>query len=366
MVRFSSNKCKILSKNVPFNDILLKIETYLTSQDINSKRNRIKREPGMYLLGTLDPQHTTGYRLHQISAIIRQRNESRHMITALTIRVGRLWQENDNNDDFNEDNEYDMDNDDDMDDDDDNLVSESLDFFQSLPQPSLMLLLGANSAEKCALCRELSRQISTKYNKRTALVDTRSGVAGYLESPLETGQSVRFYVNSITNQSNIIDQTRSIFPQCVIVDEVLSEHDINVVSKLQSEGISCIVGTNMHSLKALIGHPVFSRLLPQQQSLNHNNSIKNINTISPYLIVLEMDYKGNNVKMYKNIPDAIVSIKKKLEPPCKNYNIKWNDAYIQNKHSQTNSAFITHKIMNSYSSNIPTNNIMYNNILPTQ
>ena len=46
---------------------------------------------------------------------------------------------------------------------------------------------------------------------RTALVDTRSTVGGYTQSPLETGQAVRFYVNSTTNQYNTIDATRSIY-----------------------------------------------------------------------------------------------------------------------------------------------------------
>merc|ERR1719251_558680 len=82
---------------------------------------------GRQLLGALDPQKTTGFRLHQITSIVRQRNEARDTITALNLRVGRLW----NMDASMEEN----------------LVSDSIDFFQSLDTPSTMLLLGPNTSE---------------------------------------------------------------------------------------------------------------------------------------------------------------------------------------------------------------------------
>ena len=52
-----------------------------------------------------------------------------------------------------------------------------------------------------------------------------------------------------------------------MVDEVLSSEDIESIGKLQSEGISVIVGTNMHSLEALLGNPLYSQLLPPQDRL---------------------------------------------------------------------------------------------------
>merc|ERR1712176_1706105 len=228
----------------------------------NDKKKQVQpqKPAGLQLLGSLDPQKTTGFRLHQITSIVRQRNEARDTITALNLRVGRLW---------NMDVSMEQ-----------NLIEDALDFFQSLDTPSTMLLLGPNTAEKCALVREISKSLSSApINMRTALVDTRSTVGGFTKSPIETGQSVRFYVNSVTNQKNQMLATRSIYPQVVVVDEVLSEDDIEAIGKLQSEGISVVIGTNMHSLEALLGHPLYSQLLPPQDRLVSPHSLP-INAMS--------------------------------------------------------------------------------------
>jgi len=280
----------------------------------------------------LDPQKTTGFRLHQITSVVRQRNEARDAITAINLRVGRLW---------NMDVSMKQ-----------NLVEDSIDFFQSLESPSTMLLLGPNTAEKCALLREISKSLSSPpINMRTALVDTRSTVGGFTKSPIETGQAVRFYVNSVTNQKNQIDATRSIYPQVVVVDEVLSDGDIEAIGKLQSEGISVVVGTNMHSLEALLAHPIYSQLLPPQDRLISPHSMSPLNTMSgsmhqrrssygysamsPHLLILEMNRDGTEVKMYKNIPAAVKAIKRFSQPEFSQYTLKWQ-GYTQRDSNTAN------------------------------
>eukprot|EP01084_Bolivina_argentea_P004412 8384_1 len=346
MVRFAqNNRVSIINKVfLRFDDVLRRLEMYLNMENqstiqphlsqahldmmsspknAHTKGNPPKKlkPPGLQLLGSLDPQKTTGFRLHQITAIVRQRNEARDSVTALNLRVGRLWNM-----------ELSMEQ---------NLITDSIDFFQSLDNPSTMLLLGPNTAEKCALCREISRQLSSSpINMRTALVDTRSTVGGFVKSPIETGQAVRFYVNSVTNQKNQIDATRSIYPQVVVVDEVLSLNDIESIGKLQSEGISVIVGTNMHSLEALLGHPLYSQLLPpQDRLLEHGVALNTMSgsssyshqrkasylysAMSPHLLILEMNSDGTEVKMYKNIPAAVKAIKRFSQPEYTSYQLKW-------------------------------------------
>lgn len=349
MVRFvKNNRVTTINKCfLRFDDILRRLEMYLKNEKDSSQpqlsqmhldmmngtdsthNNNVKplKPAGIQLLGSLDPQKTTGFRLHQITSVIRQRNEARDTITALNLRVGRLW---------NMDVSMEQ-----------NLIEDSIDFFQSLESPSTMLLLGPNTAEKCALLREISRSLSSSpINMRTALVDTRSTVGGFTKSPIETGQSVRFYVNSVTNQKNQIDATRSIYPQVVVVDEVLSNDDIEAIGKLQSEGISVVVGTNMHSLEALLGHPIYSQLLPPQDRLVSPHSLSPLNTMSggmhaghpnhsrrssygysamsPHLLILEMNKDGTEVKMYKNIPAAVKAIKRFSQPEYKSYDLKWS------------------------------------------
>jgi len=342
-VRFvNGNRVSTVNKVfIQFDDVLRRLEMYLqnekdsnqpqlsaahlemmnggaTPKNANSKPKPLK-PAGLQLLGALDPQKTTGFRLHQITSVIRQRNEASHTITALNLRVGRLW----NMDASMEEN----------------LISDSIDFFQSLDTPSTMLLLGPNTSEKCALCREIARQLSSSpINMRTALVDTRSTVGGFTKSPIETGQSIRFFVNSIDNQKNQIDATRSIYPQVVVVDEVLSSDDITSIGKLQSEGISVVVGTNMHSLEALLGHPTYSQLLPPQNRLisheypamntlsgatHSRRSSYQYSAMSPHLLILEISADGLEVKMYKNIPAAVKAIKRFSQPEYKSYKLKW-------------------------------------------
>lgn len=167
-------------------------------------------------------------------------------------------------------------------------------------------------------------------------MDTRSTVGGFTKSPIETGQSIRFYVNSIDNQKNQIDATRSIYPQVVVVDEVLSSDDIKSIGKLQSEGISVVVGTNMHSLEALLGHPTYSQLLPPQNRLTSpdyspmlsgathpRRSSYQYSAMSPHLLILEISADGLEVKMYKNIPAAVKAIKRYSQPEYKSYKLKW-------------------------------------------
>ena len=295
---------------------------------------------GNALLGTLDPQHTTGFRLHMITGVIRQRPEAKHEITALNLRIGRLWSVSERS--------FEM-------------LSNSVDFYQSLDKPSLMLVLGPNTAEKSALIREITRMTANNYNIRTALVDTRSSVGGYTNSPLECGQAVRYYVNSITNQSNVIDETRSIYPQCVIVDEVLSEEDINALQKLQSEGISVVCGTNMSTLQALMSHTVFSKLLPPQDRPNfvNNKHVNSISFMSAHLVILELNYQATQLKVYKNVPAACKAVIKNNLPPCDTYPIEWMSynqskyslvkvAHSKTKHTRSNSRHINKLIKKSY------------------
>ena len=342
-VRFvKNNRVTTINKVfVRFDDILRRLELYLKNEkdsskpqlsqihldmmngtnESNNKKKKTEHQlpAGVQLLGSLDPQKTTGFRLHQITSIVRQRNEARDTITALNLRVGRLW---------NMDVSMQQ-----------NLIEDALDFFQSLESPSTMLLLGPNTAEKCALCREISKSLSSApINMRTALVDTRSTVGGFTKSPIETGQCVRFYVNSVTNQKNQILATRSIYPQVVVVDEVLSEEDIEAIGKLQSEGISVVIGTNMHSLEALLGHPLYSLLLPPQDRLVSPHSMPlnsmsgaqhsrrhsyGYSAMSPHLLILEMSFDGTEVKMYKNIPAAVKAIKRFSQPEYTSYSLKW-------------------------------------------
>ena len=334
---------------VRFDDALRRLEMYLQNEkesgeaqqlsaahlammnpEMDADADDIKAPPkpaGRQLLGALDPQKTTGFRLHQITSIVRQRNEARDTITAINLRVGRLWNMESSMEAH------------------DNLISDSLDFFQSLDTPSTMLLLGPNTSEKCALCREITRQLSSSpISARTALLDTHSTVGGFTKSHIETGQSIRFYVNSIDNQKNQIAATRSIYPQVVVVDEVLSLGDIESIGKLQSEGISVVVGTNMHSLEALLGHPMYAQLLPPQNRLvsglgysEHNTlsggshghhghhghhsrrSSYQYSAMSPHLLILEINSDGTEVKMYKNIPEAVKAIKRFSQPDFKTY-----------------------------------------------
>ncbi|ETO11797.1 hypothetical protein RFI_25579, partial [Reticulomyxa filosa] len=267
------------------------------------------------LTGILDPQNTTGYRLHQVTAVIRDRNEAKHGVTALSYRIGRLWTPKLNP------------------------IHDAIDFWSNLDKPASMLLLGPNTAEKAAMTRELTRIISER--ARTALVDTRSTIAGFGDCPLECGTAVRFYVNHVENQHQVIDQTRSIYPQVVVVSEALSEEDIKVLSKLQSEGISVIVGTNMHSLPSLLGHETFSKLLPPQNRLENvqpktkhkhkksddavSSSASNMYAalMSPHLVILELNYNASKLRVYKNIPDAVRAVKDNIEPKCDTVPLRW-------------------------------------------
>lgn len=288
---------------------------------------------GNELLASFDPQHTTGFRLHMITGIIRQRNEAKHEITALNLRVGRLFSVSESS--------FEM-------------LQNAVDFYQSLDKPSLMLVLGPNTAEKSALIREISRMTANNYNIRTALVDTRSTVGGYTNSPLECGQAVRYYVNSITHQHNVIDETRSIYPQCVIVDEVLSEDDINALQKLQSEGISVVCGTNMATLPALMSHAVFSSLLPPQDRASgyHKQSkhrhdghgSSTISFMSAHLVILELNYTATTLRVYKNVPAACKAVTKGLSPPCDTYPIDWR-SYSRSKHDM---AKVVHTSMHGH------------------
>eukprot|EP01084_Bolivina_argentea_P027875 51788_1 len=392
MVRYvRNNRVQTINKVfLRFNDVLSRLEMYLQNEkdksngaqlllskehlemingtnNMDNKNIKNKKPAGNQLLGALDPQKTTGFRLHQITSIIRSRNEARDTITALNLRVGRLW---------NMDISMEQ-----------NLILDSIDFFQSLDNPSTMLLLGGNTSEKCSLLREICKQLSSApINMRTALVDTRSTVGGFTKSPIETGQTIRFYVNSVTNQHNQILATRSIYPQVVVVDEVLSENDIESISKLQSEGISVIVGTNMHSLEALLGHPLYSQLLPPQdrllehgiqlntlssssshnRKLSHFNNYQQYSSMSPHLLILEMNNDGTQVKMYKNIPAAVKAIKRFSQPEYKKYKLKWqgyntNDnaaatKYINHQlHKRTTSKMVSKLMKDTLSyKNIPT------------
>ena len=291
IVRFSDDRHVAVTQSVEFNDLLLCIQQYL------------KLKKGRRLLGVLDPQHTTGYRLHQITAVIRNRNEAQRAITALNFRVGRMWTPKLN------------------------IIHEAIDFWSNLDKPASMLFLGPNTAEKAALCRVVTRIVSER--ARTALVDTRCTVGGYMNAPCECGTAVRFYVNSIDKQPNVIDQTREIYPQVVVVDEVMNEEGIYELSKLQSEGISVIAGTNIATLKALLVHPIFSKLLPSQHQLIGHDKIKKKNVrvlesiMSPHLLVLELNHNASKLRVYKNIPAAVKSIKHQLNPQCEIVNLEW-------------------------------------------
>eukprot|EP01084_Bolivina_argentea_P234358 394560_1 len=303
MISYADNRIQTINTVWSFDDVLTKLERYLKPEKNKSNVLQKMNKPGFQLLRSLDAENTTGFRLHQITATVRKRNESKHGITSLNLRVGRLW-----NMDISIKH---------------NLISDSMDFFLSLHTPSTMLLLGPNSAKKAALCREICKQLSVPpINMRTALVDTRTTVAGFAAAPIEIGQTCRFAVNNILNQYRKIDETRLIYPQVVVVDEVVTSDDIESIGVLQSEGISVVVGTNMRSLEALLAHPLYSQLLPPQNRLPPSNQYS---SMSPHLLILEISNSCNDVKMYKNIPAAIKAITRFSQPECLLYPLKWKN-----------------------------------------
>ncbi|ETO26212.1 ATPase [Reticulomyxa filosa] len=288
IVRFSGDRHVAVTQTVEFDQVVECLQKYMNL------------ESGHRLSGILDPQHTTGYRLHQVTAVIRDRNEAKHTVTALSFRIGRLWTPKLNS------------------------IHDAIDFWSNLDKPASMLLLGPNTAEKAAMTRELTRIISERV--RTALVDTRSTIAGFGDCPLECGTAVRFFVSDVTRQHQVIDQTRSISPQVVVVGEVLSEEDIQVLSKLQSEGISVIVGTNMHSLSSLLGHKSKRRLSVDQQHLLLNKthaSFVDTSLMSSHLLILELNYNASKLRVYKNVPEAVRAIKDNIEPKCDVVTLRW-------------------------------------------
>ncbi|ETO35996.1 hypothetical protein RFI_01066, partial [Reticulomyxa filosa] len=45
--------------------------------------------------------------------------------------------------------------------------------------------------------------------------------------------------------------------------------------------------------------------------------------ISPHLVVLELNYDASKLRVYKNIPDAVRTVKDNIEPKCDTVSLRW-------------------------------------------
>ena len=156
------------------------------------------------------------------------------------------------------------------------------------------------------------------------------------------------------------------FFKVVVVDEIDSLSDIEALQRLQRQGISVIVGTNVANLQSLMGHPLFAGLLPsgtggannidpsayENQQLNallrsgsgknlrkkiehfrnksggsdllSQNGYKDMPGLSRNMVILELDYDATKLKLIKNVPSAIEAIQKQLLPKMKMEKLQWS------------------------------------------
>ncbi|ETO33934.1 hypothetical protein RFI_03163 [Reticulomyxa filosa] len=317
VLRFSANHFVTISQHIDLDQFIQCFQKYMQIYD--------ERQ----LLSIFEDNGVAGYRLHQVTGVIRGSNEpeSVRTLTALNFRVGRLWTPKLE------------------------VIHNAIDFWANLEKSASILVLGPNTAEKAAIMRELTRVASQHF--RTALVDTRSTIGGFDDYPVGCGLAMRFLVRkgSVDHQHQIIDQTRSISPQVVVVGETINEDDIGVLSKLQREGIRVIVGTNVHSLSTLLRDETFNPLLPVAVPMEGGLSTLHFShtLLSPHLLVLELNATASKVRMYKDIPDAVRQVRQNIQPKCDTFVLKWDET-----DSMLNPSQIHHAMSRRYSKPLAT------------
>lgn len=125
-----------------------------------------------------------------------------------------------------------------------------------------IVVLGHLGVGKTTLLRELARCLSVHAKKRVIVIDTFNEIAGDSDiSHYSIGGARRFQVESFATQyETMLEVSKNHNPEILIVDEIESPEDANILSVLCRKGIQVIAAVRDKSVPTLLSNQNLSQL----------------------------------------------------------------------------------------------------------
>ena len=126
-----------------------------------------------------------------------------------------------------------------------------------------LLLCGAPSSGKTTVLRDIGRLLSTVYNKRTSIVDTRGEIASISHSVAMNDVGLCDVLDGYPREKGIEQAVRCFSPEYIICDEIGSPSDIKAIENGINCGVIFVASIHASSKGELVKKKGIEELLSQ-------------------------------------------------------------------------------------------------------
>lgn len=124
-----------------------------------------------------------------------------------------------------------------------------------------LLICGAPCSGKTTIIRDLARFLSNSKNKKVAVVDSRSEIAGTYKGIFQKDIGMSDILDGYSKADGFSHSLRCLSPDIIICDEIGSEEDINSIEKAVNSGVDVIATAHCGSKRELMGKDSLKKLI---------------------------------------------------------------------------------------------------------
>ena len=123
------------------------------------------------------------------------------------------------------------------------------------------LVCGAPVSGKTTLLRDVARIISTKYGKRTSVVDTRGELAAVSRGVAQNDIGLCDVLNGYPRYDGILQALRCLSPEYIFCDEIGTNEDADAILKGVNCGVKFVATVHANNEKELLSKSYFMDIL---------------------------------------------------------------------------------------------------------
>lgn len=148
-----------------------------------------------------------------------------------------------------------------------------------------LLICGSPCSGKTTIIRDLARLLSTAHNKKVAVIDSRSEIAGTYKGVFQKDIGMSDILDGYSKQEGFSHSLRCLSPDIIICDEIGNEEDVRSIENAINSGVSVIATAHCSNKKELMQKDSLYKLVKSHSFKNiafldnRNNAGKVLQTV---------------------------------------------------------------------------------------
>lgn len=140
-----------------------------------------------------------------------------------------------------------------------------------------VLLCGPPSCGKTTLLRDMARQFSTLYQRKTVVVDERGELAGMYSGLPQNDLGLCDILDGYSKSDGVMQALRCLAPDYILCDEIGTQSECELLEQALNAGVSVVATVHSSSREELLKKPQGMRLL-KSEAFKKVVFLKNRNT----------------------------------------------------------------------------------------